>query len=121
MSDQQALERVPTQRIWGTPNREYGEPPTVNMGNLPALPRTRRSKQVTKPPPWGFCGLGVFGFVSLLKTSSLGVIFRFLRWNGPFSRAGSRGFVHRGSCCRVLGRVEADGGCRQLRFRADGG
>ena len=29
------LERVPTQRIWGTP--------TVNMGNLPALPRTSRS------------------------------------------------------------------------------
>ena len=54
-----ALRRVDRCSFRDTPARwlsvslpnEYGEPPNVNMGNLPAHPRTRRSKQVTKPPP----------------------------------------------------------------------
>ena len=58
-----ALRRVDRCSFRDTPARwlsvslpnEYGEPPNVNMGNLPALPRTRRSKQVTKPPMGGPC------------------------------------------------------------------
>ena len=57
----------------------------------------------------------------LAENVGFGSGFSVFALERPFSRVGSRVFVRRVLCCRVLGRVEADGSCRQLRFRAGGG